>query len=274
MNRTARADAMGISSNAAHLSHPSCSATETKILFRLHSELSPTYIVNAVANVIDEHKLVRVCEIGAGRHPLLPLHEARSRGVAYTILDISQEELEGLPYGFARILGDICDRTVGVSGSYDYVFSKMVLEHVADSERFHANIFRLLAPGGFACHVFPTLYATPFLMNRLLPERAAVAVLSAVFPDEEPYRGKFPAYYRGCRGPTKTQIRRLQRIGYEVLEYTGFFGHGYYSRIPGLGVAVDRSAHFLTRRPIAALTSYALVLLRKPLIDHIPCPDR
>lgn len=40
-------------------------------------------------------------------------------------------------------------------GTFDVVYSNQVLEHVADHDRFFAELARVLAPGGFAVHLFP-----------------------------------------------------------------------------------------------------------------------
>lgn len=77
-------------------------------------------------------------------------------------------------------------------------------------------------------------------------------------------RGKFPAFYRWCRGPTQNQFARFRRIGYEVLAYRGFFGHEYYNRLPGVRWIHERLTDVLVRHPVPALTTLACVILRKP----------
>lgn len=77
--------------------------------------------------------------------------------------------------------------------------------------------------------------------------------------------GKFPALYAWCRGPTARQIACFERLGYAVEEYTGFFRHDYYCSIPPLQRLADGAASLLRRHPIPQLTSYAFVVLRKPV---------
>ncbi len=77
-------------------------------------------------------------------------------------------------------------------------------------------------------------------------------------------RGKFPAYYGWCRGPTRRQITRFKRTGFEVLAYRGFFGHDDYRRLPGVRWINQRLADFLVRHPVSAWTTLAYVILRKP----------
>jgi hypothetical protein len=139
----------------------------------------------------------------------------------------------------------------------------MVAEHIERPAAFHANVNRLLVPNGRAFHFFATLYALPFVVNRLFPPRIGDDVLAALRPVPARSRPKFRAYYRWCRGPTARQIRLFTRLGYSVEEYAGFFGHGYYGKVKPLQELENRLARLLVRRPVPLLTSFAYVVLRK-----------
>ncbi len=141
-----------------------------------------------------------------------------------------------------------------------------VNEHVDDGERYYRNIFAALRPGGVTAHCFSTLYALPFLANRLLPEGLTSRLLDLFNPRDRYRQDKFPAHYSWSRGPSRRSIRRLRRLGYEVVEYRGYFGHPYYDRpaLKPLRALEDAKAAWLCRHPIPALTSYAVVILRKP----------
>jgi SAM-dependent methyltransferase len=205
-----------------------------------------------------------VCEIGGGANPALPLAYAAERGIDYAILDISPAELDKAPAGYRKLAADIAGDRLPVADRFDFVFSKMLAEHVASGRAFHRNVFRLLAPGGHAFHFFPTLYAPAFVANRLLPDDVSDLALQAFAPRDRHRHGKFPARYSWCRGPTPAQLERLAAVGYEVVSYRGFFGHDYYRRIPPLHWASRRAAAYLCRHPWAPLTSFAFVLLRRP----------
>lgn len=189
-------------------------------------------------------------------------------GLEYTILDISPGELAKAPSVYRTIHADIGEKDLRIDERFDFIFSRMLAEHVKDGEAFHRNVAGLLTPGGVAFHFFPTLYAPPFIINRLFPEYAARALLNLIQSGREA-RGKhrkFPAYYSWCRGPTATQISRFQSVGLEVEEYIGFFGHsGYYKKLP-LAERLHRLlADWLVRHPVSGLTSFAfVVLVRKP----------
>ncbi|HET6806879.1 MAG TPA: class I SAM-dependent methyltransferase [Frateuria sp.] len=212
----------------------------------------------------------RVLELGGGANPAIPLDFLRRHGIEYTVLDISPTELAKAPDHYRKVCGDIGSPSMsfdGIDGSYDIVFSKMLAEHVKNGEQMHRNVFRLLAPGGKAVHYFPTLYAPPFVVNRLVPERLGYWLLQWLQPgrEQEGKSAKFPAYYSWCRGPTRRQIARLRGLGYAVEEYIGFFGHRvYYRKLPPVRRLHCRLADWLVKHPVPALTSSSYVLLSKP----------
>jgi SAM-dependent methyltransferase len=211
--------------------------------------------------------VVRVCDLGGGANPILSLDFIAAHGLRYEILDASAEELAKAPAGYATVQADATDPELGGrNGPYDLIASSFTAEHVAEPARFHANVLELLAPGGHAVHVFPTLYEPAFVANLLTPERLTDSLLRGVQPGREPHgpHAKFPAYYRWCRGPTRRQLRRLRAVGFEVVDYVGYFGHGYFKRIRTLDRLEQRVAATLVRHPLPGLTSYACVVLRRP----------
>ena len=221
-----------------------------------------------LTRLIEETGVKSVCEVGGGESPALDLDEIGRRGLEYTLLDISAEELAKAPDGYRKVVADITSEHLGVFGPYDFVFSKMLAEHVRDPRQFHANVLSLLRPGGIAFHFFPSLYSVPFVVNRLLPERASKAVLRRLRPGRyrnDTDRGdKFPAYYRWCRGPSRRQLAHFEDMGFEVEQYLGLFGTTYYERMGPLQRVEDALSAQLVRHPVAAMTSYCYVVLRRP----------
>ena len=220
--------------------------------------------------LIEQNDCKSVCEVGGGANPALPLAYVTARNLRYCLLDIAPQELAKAPSGYDKIVADICSETVPLGGPFDLVFSKMLAEHVREPRTFHRNVFGLLRRGGVAFHFFPTLYALPLLANRLLPERLS-ALAQRLFSPRDPVKdGKFPAYYRWCRGPTTTQMRRFEELGYVVEAYTGFFGHDYYERIPVLRSVHRAMTGLLLRHPVPWLTSVAYLVLRKGNAEMTP----
>ena len=119
----------------------------------------------------------------------------------------------------------------------------------------------MLAPGGIAFHFFPTLYVPAFVVNRVLPNNASSWLLRRIAPRVTP---KFPARYSWCRGPTRAAVQRLERLGYEVVEYRGFYGEPYSSRLPVFGRALGSLNDWAARHSNPHLTSFAFLTLRKP----------
>jgi len=103
-------------------------------------------------------------------NPMLTTDFISSRNLDYVILDISENELGKAPDQYKKLAQDIMANDLSSTERFDLVFTRMLAEHVKDGELLHRNVYSLLNPGGFAVHFFPTLYAVPFLVNRLLPE--------------------------------------------------------------------------------------------------------
>ena len=213
--------------------------------------------------LIQDHSLVNICDVGGGARPSLAADYVASNRLHYSVLDISPEELHKADPLYRKIVADICAPDMAVRESFDLVCSKMLAEHIKEPRAFHRNVHRMLRVGGIALHFFPTLYALPFVVNRLLPERLTQALQQRFAPRDAVLARKFPAYYAWCRGPTTRQIRRFEALGYSVLSYRGFFGHNYYARLARLHRVHEGLTPILLRHPVSALTSYAQVVLRK-----------
>lgn len=223
---------------------------------------------HAVFETAIRRKVRRLCDVGAGANPLLNREQTECAGVSdYVLTDISTEELEKAPRGYQKAVTDITRGPPAELGQFDMIVTHTVAEHVVNAERFHRAINAMLRPGGCAMHFFPTFYEPAFVFNRILPEAIGDALLSRFQPGRE--RGgknqKFPALYHWCRGPTTRQLRRLRDIGFEIEEYVGVFGHGYFDRFGPLNRIEQHYAEALRRHPVPALTSYAWVRLQRPL---------
>jgi len=208
----------------------------------------------------------RILEVGGGANPTFPLEFVQKYDLEYTVLDISADELAKAADGYVKVCADITSEQLDLPGGYDLIFSKMLAEHVKSGETFHRNVYRLLSANGSAFHFFPALFAPPFVLNRLLPERLAEKLLNILQSgrEREGHYAKFPAYYSWCRGPIPSQIKRFEALGYRVSEYIGFFGHdGYYTKLPTFLKIHQAFSSWLVRHPIPVLCSFAFVLLQK-----------
>jgi SAM-dependent methyltransferase len=219
-----------------------------------------THFKETLVALAQRFGVTSVLEIGGGRSPTLTSGEARSLRLDLSINDISPAELERCADDFApdhRLLFDISGEALPAA-TFDMVFSKTVLEHVSNATRAHRNTLELLRPGGIAFHFFPTLYCPPFLANRLLPEQISKVVLRAVGKPHE----KFPARYDGCTS-SRSLARDLIRIGYSEAEVVPFWGHSYFSRIPGLRTVDDWLAAKASERDFRPYSCYCYVIARR-----------
>lgn len=236
----------------------------TKISYARSDEAWVGY-ENFITETIEKNDAKRICDIGGGANPLLSADYIHKKDLAYAILDISKVELDKAPENYTKILADIASPSFSQpTTKYDLVFSMMLAEHVKDGEQFHKNIFNMLNENGLAIHFFPTLYTLPFVVNYLVPEAVADKILQVVQPRDRHQHEKFPAYYSWCRGPALSQLKRFEALGYEVLEYKGFYGHGeYYKRVPFIRRLHERTADYLVKQPNPLFTSYAYVVLKR-----------
>lgn len=234
--------------------------------YRSSEELWGSY-ASMLVELAKEHGVTAVGELGGGASPLLADESTWGFVPTRAIYDISVEEMDKASEHLDKRQADLCTPLEGAGGEYDLVFSKMLCEHLPDPEAFHRNCFHLLRPGGRSVHFFPTLYAAPFVLNRVIPEQTARKVLGVVQPGrlDNPLTEKFPAYYRWCRGPTPASLRRYEALGFEVEEWRAGFGHSYYSRLGSLDRLEQVKARALVKRPVRSLTAFATVVLRKPV---------
>lgn len=209
----------------------------------------------------------KVCELGGGARPALDLDFLDRYGLTCLVVDISEPELQKAPSGYTTLVGDVSsvDFATGEhDGSYDLVFSRVLAEHVRDARQFHLNVRRLLRPEGTAMHFFPTLWWPPFVVNRILLESMTERILRRVEPwrHEPGNRGKFPAYYHWCYGPTAGQLKRFASVGFQVEHCVAYFGES--SHAPGvvLGKINDAWTRAMLRWPNYHFTSYATYVLR------------
>ena len=199
-----------------------------------------------------------VLELGAGRRPSFTLDEMPSSIQSYTVNDISPEELALLPEGYDEACFDVSGDASNFRDHYDVVFSRFLAEHVPDGYAMHRNVHQVLRPGGVAFHLIPTLYAMPFVINKLLPERLTSWVLAKLSP-RRAINPKFPAHYSACYGNPEKMMRMLAKIGYSKIEIRNFYGHFYYEKIPGLRNVHRWFSDLAAKRNWVLLSTYAYI---------------
>lgn len=235
---------------------------------RWHSDWAWDNYERIIPALASHFRLKHLCEIGGGRDPLFAEEKAAGLGLHYTINDIDPVELAHAPACFDKACFDIAGdlwAMKNLPGPYDLMVSRMVFEHVADVERAWNNVHTLLAPGGVALCFFPTLYAWPFVVNHLIPERLSHRIVQALFPNRRDGGGdpKFPAVYDWCYGRESVLRPMLERAGFSDIHVQPFWGQHYLAKFPivrDVDAALDR---LLARLDWRLFTSYAYVIVRK-----------
>jgi SAM-dependent methyltransferase len=221
-------------------------------------------VISDLCTRLAAHRLI---EIGGGRDPLFTVADIDSLGVEMTVNDIAGGELAALPHGYQTacfdVAGDISP-VANLRGTFDFAFSRMVFEHVADGQRAWANLYELLAPGGVALAFVPTLYALPFFLNWLLPDKLAAAIVKAIFrhrtDDADPV---FPARYSWCIADEARMNAMLSAIGYRDIVVQPFYGHGYYRYFPIIRDMHERFTGLARQHDWRKLASFAYIAARK-----------
>lgn len=78
-------------------------------------------------------------------------------------------ELKGLVGSVSSIdVADIADVT---NASINIAFSRCVIQHVSDTDRYYSELFRALRPGGVYLFLTPNFWGYESMMSRIIPSR-------------------------------------------------------------------------------------------------------
>jgi len=185
-----------------------------------------------ISDLVKQEKCKRILEIGAGKNPYFKPEFISENNLSYTIVDVDVNLKRNDNY-YKSVVVDLTQKTCDLGeleAEYDLIFSRMVLEHIENPEFFHTNTLRLLQKDGFVFHFFATKYSVHTIFNLVLPEFLTDFLVFSFQTRYKKSHNKYKAYYKWCYGPTKKNRRRLENIGYRILEYKGFVGHHYMNR--------------------------------------------
>ena len=202
-----------------------------KIEPRKHWQTAMQGYADELKALVSQYPDANILELGGGRWPSFRVSEMPENIKHYTVNDIDPNELAFNGPEYEKACFDVSGDSSAFKDTYDVVFSRFLAEHVPDGPAMHRNVHNVLKPGGVAFHLIPTLYASPFIINRWFPERLSAALLKAFTPRRE-ISPKFPAHYSACHGDTRKMRKLFNDIGYSKVEIRNFFGHFYYEKIP------------------------------------------
>jgi SAM-dependent methyltransferase len=140
---------------------------------------------------------IQVLDIGSGAEPTLAPAD-RPPGSHYVGLDLSRHELDRAPAGSydEAHVADVREPLPQLSERFDVILSFQVLEHVKPLDVAIANMRSYLRPGGLMVHRLSGGRSIASLINRAVPERAALW-LEVRLRDRDP-ESVFPATYDRC----------------------------------------------------------------------------
>lgn len=210
-----------------------------------------------------------IADIGGGANPLIDMDFIEKHGLQYYVFDISAPELAKADPRYRKVEFDITAneetfRAAKLRTDFDLVFSHMMMEHVQEPLKAHANFARLLRPGGLSVHMYPSKYNFPLFVNTLMPEALSLRILPLLQPNrkQEGNEGKFVAFYKYCGPPSRKLASVLHGAGFEVQQHTAYVGHRYYKRIKPLAF-VEKLLRKLILAAHIPMTSANLLILRK-----------
>ena len=216
-----------------------------------------------LCDLIAAYPKADILELGGGRDPSFRLSDLPTNVSSYTVNDIDAAELALAGPEYRKACFDVTGNVDAFAGKYDVIFSRTLAEHVRDGKRMHRNVLKLLKPGGVALHMAPTLYAPPFVINRIIPEQLSRSILYAFFPHRRNDRPKFPAYYSWCLGNRQKMERMLSDLGYAQIRVTNFYGHNYFKKIPIVRTLDSALSAIAARNDWGSLGSFAHICVKK-----------
>lgn len=210
---------------------------------------------------MDKFRPKSILEIGAGPNPCIDQNLIEQYNIDYHLNDYASSELKKGDNKFLKIPGDFLD--TDLPQKYDFIISRMVLEHVSSPKELHRKIYDHLKSGGIAIHFFATLYSIPAILNLILPEYISDKLVEWGQNRDPEFHGKFPAKYAWCRGPIKGYHKKFEQLGFTVLEQKGYVGHGYLSTKKYLYKIEKSYSKMLLKLNNPILCSNTILILKK-----------
>jgi SAM-dependent methyltransferase len=231
-----------------------------KIAAKQSADAAFSEYLETLLGLVAKYPNARILEIGGGRQPSFSLSQMPDNIASYTVNDIDPAELAMTDAAYDKACFDVTGDVTGFEGQFDVIFSRTLIEHVKDGRKMHRNVRALLKPGGVAFHMAPTLYALPFVINKLLPEELSQKILYALFPNRGIEKSKFPAYYSWCYGNRAKMTRMLREEGYGDVRIRTFYGHGYFERVPVFREIDGAFSALFARNDWSTFGSYAHII--------------
>jgi ubiquinone/menaquinone biosynthesis C-methylase UbiE len=203
-----------------------------------------------------------VVDVGGGRSCRFAKYRDPNKNIRLVAVDISAEELSHNVDVDERLTVDIVEDLAFGDCEIDIITSRSVVEHLPDVEAFIRHSARVLRPGGYMVHAFPSKFAPFSLINQVLPHRISERVVHFLIPGSEGRLG-FRAYYDRCY---YSGFRRLlERHGYEIVdEAIGYYQSRYFDFLFPLYALSALYELLLVAFKPKDLAARVLIVARKP----------
>jgi ubiquinone/menaquinone biosynthesis C-methylase UbiE len=204
-----------------------------------------------------------VVDVGGGKRCSFAHRRRAELATKIVAVDVSAEELAMNADVDEKHVADVTAALPLGDEAADLVVSHSVLEHLTSVRPFVADTRRVLKPGGYTIHRFPSKLAPFSVANRLLPREISRRLLRSLIPGSSGRLG-FPAYYDHC---TDLGMRRLlQEEGFEIVSSrVSYYQSDYFEfalPIYAISALYELVVSALKLRPLAATV---VVVARKPV---------
>jgi 2-polyprenyl-6-hydroxyphenyl methylase/3-demethylubiquinone-9 3-methyltransferase len=205
---------------------------------------------------------VLVADVGGGKRCPFASMRDPEKDIRIAGVDVSEAELAANDDVDEKRVADITRELPFEDAEADLVVSSSVLEHLADTEAFVAESFRVLKPGGYAIHLFPSKFAPFAIANQILPARVSKRLLRSVFPYSEGILG-FPAHYDRCSASAMRALH--ERHGFEITElHVGYYQSDYFGFLVPAYVLSAAYELILYTLNVNSLAANVLMVASKP----------
>lgn len=221
-----------------------------------------------VVAISREYGLDSHLEVGGGRTTLFTPEEAAAHRLDVTINNLCPHELSLAPDRFAKLCCDIASpRTMALirPERFDFVHSRMVMQHVRDVSQMWRNMHAMLADGGIALALYPTPWAATLAAKGVLPRRLSAALFARLGSDRHgaSHDARLPPVYDRCSGDEARIAPLLRDIGFREVLVLPFYDDRASWTSPALRRIESAFKRTARERDWRRFTSFALTVAVK-----------
>lgn len=220
-----------------------------------------TQYLNAVEKYMNARGNQVIVDVGGGRSCRFAARRDPSLQNRIVCVDVSGDEMQFNRDVDEKRVCDIMQDLPFEAESVDLLVSRSVLEHLEQQDRFLANSYRVLKPGGVCVHLFPSKYALFALINQMLPAKISRWLVNSVFEGTKGILG-FPAIYDKTYDTAFRSALAAAGLSVEEIQ-NGYYQSSYFSFFVPFFLISAFYEMCVMRLGIRNLCAYLLVIARK-----------